>query len=120
MNPDDTARNAKSFVDRLVSDEAMRERLKSLEETPVAMEAFIKAEGFDCTFEEASTALRDRLSAPGPGKDGALSETQLEGVAGGGFPGMYYLAERFKLQEKGLLTYEANGEVVIIHSRPGN
>src|SRR5689334_10959356 len=100
MNPDDTAHNANRFIDRLLSDEAMRERLKSLEETPAALEAFTKAEGFDCTFEEASAALRDRLGASGPGKDEALSETQLEGVAGGGFPGMYYLLNRFELQSQ--------------------
>lgn len=116
MNTDANARNAKSFVDRLMCDEAMMERLKSQEETPAAIESFIKAEGFECTFEEVSTVLRDRLGDPEKGDDKALSHKELEGVAGGGFPGMYYTLNTIRLREQGLLFNGANpGEEVLIH-----
>lgn len=119
MNTDVNARNAQSFVDRLINDEAMMERLKPLEETPAAMESFIKAEGFDCTFEEVSTVLRERLGEPGKSDDEAVSEKQLEGVTGGGYPAMYYTLNTLRMRElqaKGLLFDGVNpGEVVIIN-----
>ncbi len=78
---------AKAFIAKMESDDAFRERVKSIGSVAERFE-FIKSEGFDCSQEEIN-----QISAP-------LSLEDLDAAAGGGgTESRYTIPEKDKWEE---------------------
>lgn len=77
-------KDAKTFADRLTSDERLLKDLQAHSSSPEAIEAYMKSEGYEFTEPELLAALRERLDLY---SKASLSDAELEGVSGGNFGG---------------------------------